>query len=127
MTTIAELVERLTNTYRPDTPVAAHIWTVDDVNFVLQSKGDEDEQDFWFDILTEKEKEDVINYVDAHKDSDIGICWQTIQDRVDEVLEDKPKQCGSCEHIFTKVKYSPAYEKVCPNCGSGNWLYGTID
>tara|TARA_R110000744_G_scaffold2344_11_gene9556 strand:+ start:2897 stop:3025 length:129 start_codon:yes stop_codon:yes gene_type:complete len=33
------------------------------------------------------------------------------------------KQCGSCENVFNKLKE----EMYCPNCYSGNWVYGYID
>jgi Zn finger protein HypA/HybF involved in hydrogenase expression len=33
------------------------------------------------------------------------------------------KQCCSCEQVFTKLKE----DNYCPNCYSGNWVYGYID
>lgn len=32
------------------------------------------------------------------------------------------KQCCTCEHVFKKSK-----EFKCPECNSGNWVFGYLD
>ena len=44
--------------------------------------------------------------------------------RIEIMKETDACQCCSCEAIFP---YSLIVRGYCPNCGSGNWVYGYID
>jgi Zn finger protein HypA/HybF involved in hydrogenase expression len=39
--------------------------------------------------------------------------------------KDRIIQCCTCEHVFIENELTET--RTCPNCGSGNWVFGYID
>ncbi|MCB2146547.1 MAG: hypothetical protein KQI81_08740 [Deltaproteobacteria bacterium] len=128
MPTIKELREHIQG-YDDDKVVAYAIWSGDDIDMMLGDElEDEDDKDptdtQLLSVLTQEDKNTIINNMHHAHDCNYGLTWDHLRSELDDLLDEKLKQCCTCEQTFT----TPGYPgKECPHCGSGNWVYGYID
>ncbi|MDD5539461.1 MAG: hypothetical protein PHG61_02080 [Candidatus Marinimicrobia bacterium] len=87
MPTIKELCERLLRDNKPDDVVAAHIWCAEDVI------GKAKERHY---ICTPEQANEILEDIDSHIDSELGITWMTLDCTIQDKCKLEPL-CLSCQ------------------------------
>jgi hypothetical protein len=67
---VKELKRRLRTLYKPNDHIAAHLWCSEDVFQVAGEIGE---------TITKKAANEIIDDIDRHIDSELGITWVTIK------------------------------------------------
>ena len=83
MATVKDLKEHLENYYNDDDVIAYDLWGTDDVAYHMEGMFE------LIEPLDELEKESVIENLDANKDCNYGITWNTLDIHIDNVLRNR--------------------------------------
>ncbi len=75
-----DLIQKLKEWYKPDDHLAVHIWCIDDVLGTADEMGVK---------LTIDDANNIIDDIDRHIDSELGITWETIKCSIEDYLGEK--------------------------------------
>lgn len=70
MSTVAEQIKWLQETYKPDDHIACVIWSEDDVILVAKQEGK---------VVTREKAQLILDTIDRKQDAEHGITWDTIR------------------------------------------------
>ena len=74
---VSEWIQRLQNEFKPDQHICIHLWQTDDVISKANEMGV---------AVTEEEAEDVIEGMEHHIDSSLGVSWITVECGIDDFI-----------------------------------------
>ena len=77
---VKDLISKLREWHKPEDHLAVHIWSVDDVLGTAEEMGVK---------LSLKDANSIIDDIDGHIDSELGITWETIRCSIENYLEVK--------------------------------------